>query len=379
MILKRKSNFPIGLDISDSSIKIIQLKKQRDGIKIQSLGKTKLETGLIENGEIKNEDAVVEKINQLISQPKFGTITSNEVVASLPDSQSFTRLIDIEKTPNSLNDVMEAELEKYIPYPVSSVYYDWQKISETDFNYQILVGATPQNIVDSYTSLLRKAKLSILGLEIESTSISRCLLQEESPSFKKNEAKSYAIIDIGENKTNMLVYSNNSIIFSLSLPISSRLATEKIAKTLDIEIEKAEKAKILCGLDKKNANGVISEILSENLNDLLKKIHEIIEYFNHQFNFNPITEIILTGGGANLKQLDNIIESKTKIKTTVGNIFININENQENFANIFKDASKTNNKNTAKNKTETDESQGSFICYATSVGLSLRSFFINNF
>ncbi|MDO8260499.1 MAG: pilus assembly protein PilM, partial [Candidatus Magasanikbacteria bacterium] len=269
MILGKKSKFPIGLDISDLSLKLIQLKQKHGKIKIQALGRQVLPKGVIENGEIINEEELLKAINKIITKPKYGTVSSDEVIACLPETKTFIKTIRIDDNPNKISDIVEHEIEKHIPFSIDEMYYDWQTIKKSENYSLVLVGAAPKKIVDQYTQLLNNAKLSIRALEIEPISICRCVLPEESTKFDRKISKNYAILDIGAKRTSIIIYANNTVITSISLPISGEETTEKIAKTLEISHDQAEKAKVICGLDKEKAQGVISEILCEKIDNLV--------------------------------------------------------------------------------------------------------------
>lgn len=378
MIFTKSSNYPIGLDISDLSLKLVQLKKVRDKIKIQALGKINLPNGLIEKGEIKDKQGVVEMINKLISKPKLGSVNSSEVVACLPETKTFIKLIEVAKTPNNLIDIIGTELEKHIPVSTKEIFYDWQTIDENRENYSILIGVAPKNIVNQYIDLLNEAKLSITALEIESTAICRSLLAEEKPKFKGQFNKNYGLIDIGAKRTSMIIYSKDTIVLSISMPISGEEITESIAKTLEIKNDQAEKAKIICGLDKDKAQGIINEILSDMINKLNHRINDTLEYYNNNYpNRGPINEILLCGGGSNIKSLNQIINQTTSINTKEGDAFINLNEVDKKFAQNFMETHNLNIK-LLKNKKDQNISikQSSSLSYTTAIGLALRNIFM---
>ena len=106
MFLSRSSNYPFGLDISDLSLKLVQLNKSRNKISIQALGKTDLPEGLIVDGEIKNQEEVVKMIRKLISKPKYGRVSSDSVVVCLPETKTFVKLIETQSSPNNMADVI---------------------------------------------------------------------------------------------------------------------------------------------------------------------------------------------------------------------------------------------------------------------------------
>lgn len=376
------SNSPIGLDISDLSLKVVQLNKQGDKIKIQALGKKNLAKGLISDGEIKNQEKVINKINELINHPEYGKINSNDVIACLPETKTFIKLIEIAKTPNPLAEIIESEIEKHIPMQISDIYYDWQIIDNKLDKQKVLIGVAPRRIIDQYMDLLDKAKLFTTALEIEPLSICRALLKSESPKIKKiskTDLGNYGIIDIGAKRTSLTVYALNTILFTFSMPISGENITQNIADILKISFEQAEKAKIICGLNENKAQGIIKNILSDTIDQLIKKIEEAIDYYNNHFSDRgPIVKFLLCGGGANIQNLDGIISQKINIKVERGNALINLSENIENFSKYLTETHKTKDtfsKNEAGKKI-ISIAQDTSLSYATAIGLALRGIFI---
>jgi len=382
MLFSKNLIYPLGLDISDLSLKLVQLNKVGSKIKIQALGKVSVPEGLIVEGEIKNEEEVADIIKKLISKPKCGKVSSDMVVACLPETKTFIKLIEVEKTPNNLADVIETEIEKHVPLLIDEIYYDWQVIGEREDVQLVLIGAAPKKIVNQYTNLLDKAKLSVEALEIEPMSLCRSLLAEELPNFKGEFNKNYAIIDIGATRTSLVVYAKNTILFTVSMPISGEKITENIAASLEIEKEQAEKAKIICGLDEAKASGIINKVLAGMINDLNERVNEILEFYGNHFpQYGPISEILLCGGGANIKDIDKIISKFSFIKVAGGDALVNLGEAKNKFIELLSetyslDVALPNNK---KNKSESNLSitQDSSLTFATATGLALRGIFID--
>ncbi|MEK7172926.1 MAG: pilus assembly protein PilM [Patescibacteria group bacterium] len=248
MFLNNYSTYPIGLDISDLSLKLVQLNKINNKIKIQALSKINLPRGVIDNGIIKDQAKLIKAIKTMIINPDFGKISSKEIIACLPETKTFLKLIEIKKTFEPIEKTISQEIKKYIPIPLNEIYYDWQIVENSTDKQMALIGATPQNIVNQYANLLSQTELSVIALEIESISICRSLLKEEagllsvsSASAVRQEppkipakADNHAIIDIGASHTSMIFYSKNTILFTVSMPISGEQITNDIAKTLEL-------------------------------------------------------------------------------------------------------------------------------------------------
>ncbi|MFA5359412.1 MAG: type IV pilus assembly protein PilM [Patescibacteria group bacterium] len=391
MILTNGSTRPIGLDISDLSIKLVQLDKRRDKIKIRALSKLNLTQGVIVNGEIKNKAELIKAIKKIISDPLYGKINSEEVVACLPESKTFIKLIEIQKSPNHLSDIIGSEIEKHVPMALNEIYYDWQVIAELPEKHLVLIGAASKNIVNQYTEMLDEAKLSPIALEIEPIAICRCLLKEEGSNLKpikfgaKNKTDislNYGIIDIGANHTCMIFYSGNAILFTVSMPVSGEEITTKISQALNLTKEQAEKAKIICGLDEKKANGVIKDILADTLKNLTTKIKEAISFYENYFPQNgPLNQILLCGGGANIPDLEKIISKELSVEVKLADALVNLSEEKNKLNEIFTEKHTPNIKTTelSKNDNQADLSvkQNYSNTFTTAFGLALRGIFID--
>lgn len=357
MILTKNSNYPVGLDISDLSLKLVQLDKNGDQITIQALSKLDLAKGVIENGEIKNRAELIKSIKKIISDPEYGKISSGEVVACLPESKTFIKLIEIQKTPNNLNDMICHEIEKHVPMSVDEIYYDWQIIETAEDKYSALIGAAPKNIVNQYTEILSETKLYPVALEIEPVAICRCLLKQEF-SKQNKPCGNFGIIDIGAKHTCMIFYSGNTILFAVSMPVSGEEITSKIMQALNLPKNQAEKAKIICGLDESKADGVIKKILADTIKNLVERIKEAIVFYENYFGSRgKLNKILLCGSGSNIPNLEKIISEKISVETSLSDILTNLSE--------------------PKNKINEALKQKINLSFATAVGLALRGIFID--
>lgn len=377
MFLSTNSNYPIGLDISDLSLKVVQLNKIRDRIKIQALGSKNLPEGLIINGEIKDKKQLVKYINELLDRPNSGKITSREVITCLPETRTFIKYINIEKGLNAIGDMIIGEMEKHIPLSLDEIYFDWQVVGQKGTSYDILLGASPKNIVNQYIEVMNDASLTTLALEVEPISICRSLLKEENSNYKINQNKNYCIFDFGASRSSMIIYARNTILFTVSMPICGYEINQKISQTLQIDYDQAEKTKIVCGLDKNDANGVVNKILSFEINQLINKIKKTLEFYNSNFiNYGPINQILLSGGGANIKRLDSVIFEAIGIETIIGNSLTHINMKDKDYQNIAKENIDKKNKLFFNSQVGNTNIANINPDYATAMGLALRGIFI---
>lgn len=330
-----------GLDISDSSLKIVKLKKKGKFLSLASFGKTEIKPGIIKGGEIQDEDSLAKIIKETLVKIKGEKLKTNYVMASLPEEKAFLEVIQMpEMKTEELKNAVYFEAENYIPLSIEDVYLDFQVIRPLYDNLNhldALIVALPKKIIDSYVFCLKKAGLHPRALEVESFSIVRSLI--------KNEASPYPLllIDFGANKTSLMIFSGYSLRFTRSLSLSSQEVTEIISQELNISLQESELLKIKFGLEKeyrlkiKNgikmdvAPGKILKIITPILTSLVKEIKSSLDYYQthvHHEHLPPdgkeINKILLCGGGANLRGLPEFLSLALKIPTELGNPWVNI-------------------------------------------------------
>lgn len=376
-----KDNFPIGLDISDSFIKAVQLQKKGDRVRLTAHSRMPLPPGAIIDGEIMDKTKISQAIIETLKNPAIGKFTSDEAIISLPEVKSFIKLIWVERTSNAIENQISSEIEKHIPFSTNEISYDWQAINNLSLKKEgqvpVLISAAPISILDRYTETIENAGLTVSAMEIESISISRSILMEESKKYKGPLNKNYCLIDIGGKRTSLLVYAGNTILFTISLPISGQEITDQIMRSLELTEKEAEKAKIVCGLDEDKAQGVIKNILSDTIQKLNNKIKESLEFYdNHYSEFGPINLILLCGGGANIKKIDTLIKEASDIEVRIADPLINFGGAGEA---DYKDFIETHDLS-LDNKTKSSQdnftiTQDSSLSYAAAIGLALRGLF----
>ncbi len=332
-----------GLDFSDLSLKVVNLKKKGRFFSLASWGETKVEPGIIKQGEIMNQEVLSDIIKNSLIKIKGEKLKIKNVVASLPEKHAFLQIIKMPKMEkNELITAVPFEAENYIPFPIEEVYLDFEVVSSlngySNKSMDVLIAAIPKKIVDSYVYCLKKAGLFLQALEIESQSISRALIKNQISSSP------VLLIDFGRSDTSLIIFSCGSLLFTSSISISSFDLTEAISRSLNIELAEAEKLKIKHGLNqlegkrinskkRKTSSQISNDInvaMTPVLTSLVKKIKKYLDYYqSHADSYSSsgcegVERIILSGRGSNLVGLDDFFCSQLRIPVKLGNPWINI-------------------------------------------------------
>src|SRR3990167_6974533 len=358
----------VGLDLSDSSFKIVQLKRKRKGLSLVSVFKKDIPVGLIQAGEIKKEEELVGILKETLSRVEGEPIKTKQVVCNLREEKVFIRVIQLPKMKkDEIEGAIKWETETHIPLSVDEVYLDWQVINPIKNHLDhldILVAAAPKTLVESYLGVLKKAGLKPLALEPESAAVIRSLIKEDE------DVRPTMIVDLGATGANFVIFSASAIRFTSHISVSGESFARAIMKNLGVSLEKAEELKIKIGLDKTIQNKTdfdktpaednrIYQALEPLLNDFSKQIQDYIIFYQGQRGHihgpdGMIAQVLLCGGDSLLTNLPAFLSRKLNLDVRLGNPWINIykERSEEVLGLTYKES----------------------LAYTTALGLPLRSF-----
>lgn len=312
------------LEIGNAAIKVLELKKIGENYKLIGRRREKLPKNAVIDGEIKNEQQVIETIKMAVKHAKPRAIKSQNIAFALPENKTFIKTFQIKKSAKEKQEkLIAAEIEKYIPLSVSDVYFDWQIIKTTLTDLIIFLAACPKKIIDSYQNIISKAGFTAQIFDLEAAAEARALIAQKSNP--KNEVS--IICDIGETKTLLIICDNNNIYFTkTTFDISGDIFTKTIAKVLAIKETEAEKIKITC-CSPKMSNKERQTLIALHLvlDNLAFEINKVSDYFqSHYKSAKKINKILLCGGGAATIGIAKYLALKLRKKVKIGNPWINI-------------------------------------------------------
>ena len=316
-----------GLDLSDLSIKVMQLETDGSLEKIKSYNFIDIPSGNIEDGKIINKEAVASFIKEVIKKAGPKKINTRKVICSIPESKAFLRIITLpEMEEHEIAEAIKWEMEANIPLPIEQVYFDWQALNcSTEKNRQeILTVAVSKEIIDDTVDVLEKAGLEVYGLEIESVATSRSLTSEQ-----KNEDAcqlgASLIVDMGSQRTSFIVVSKGTPYFTSSISFSSESINDAICKGLNLNKKEAEEAKVNHGIENSNSDSPIFNSVKYLLENLVNEIKGTLDFYEETAKERAKTErIILCGGGGNLRGLIPYLAKKLNKEVELGNPWINL-------------------------------------------------------
>lgn len=292
---------PFGLDLSDLSVKVVQLGLSGKHCNVSKYASYSVASGNIVDGEIKNPEGVRESISRCFQESRIST---RKVFCSLPEGKSFLRVIEVPiLRQEQLEEAIRWQVEEHIPMGLDQLYYDWtplqKSFSKDPKKMNILMVAVARGVVDSFLGVLESAGLETIGMGTESVAQVQSLLAEDMDSIE-----TVLVVDFGDRRTTFTFAVGGTPCFTSSISLSSQMMTDAIAKTLHISQEEAEKIKYEQGIGSFVKKDPVFQAIESILENLIQHIQTSMDFFVSGLKFShSIDRIILCGGGANTEGL----------------------------------------------------------------------------
>jgi type IV pilus assembly protein PilM len=319
----------LGVDIGTSSIKIVEMGRQGKLRRLENYGEIETSSFRKKTFRVFKKDGLLlsnkEVANAIQAVCKETGIQTKEASFSIPDFSSFFTSFKLPVMgKEEISQAIKYEVRPYIPLPLSEVTLDWSvtegEPSKTPL--KVLVAAIPNDIVNQYQQIAQFAGLKLRTLESEVFALVRSLAKK-----LEKEKKSIGLIDIGARSTTCSVLEQGILKTSYSFNIAGNELTEIIAKSLNIDYNKAEEMKRKYGLLFGNTNGEsrkdIRKILLPLIDLILEEIKKAFRNFYREEG-KEVERIILAGGLTSMPGLKEYFSAELKKKIYIADPFFNI-------------------------------------------------------
>lgn len=325
----------IGIDIGSHSIKVVQLTPTRNGVMITRAGSTPTPTDAIKQGVVEDRGAIAEAIDSLL-----GTlgIATPYAVAAVAGPTVVVRQVRLPVMPESqLRKSINWEARNHISFPVedSTVSYQVLGTSVVDGAPQmdLMLVATPRELVDSRVEALEQAGLEPIAIELEPFALMRSAI--EFPLQGQPAQETCALVAIGADYTHISIICNGQFILSRSVTIAGDSFTATIASALGVDFAQADEiktteVKAVCSEEERAKLSPVgqqaSRALEPQLEELVREIRRSFAFFDYQQTpggntAEGVSRIILTGGSANMPGLADCLNDQISIPVETLNLF----------------------------------------------------------
>lgn len=292
----------IGLDVGSASVKLVQLRFEKEQALLETYGEVALgpyQEAPIGKAVSLAEDRMGEVIRDVWQE---AGAKSRKVIAGIPLRNSFVTFIDLPyMSEKELARAIPFEARKYVPLPLSEVELEWWPVSplvnkedEGLESVSVLLAAVQKETIEGYQRMIKKAQLSLAGFEIEIFSVARVA----ASAFRS----SLIAVDIGATSTKIALIDRGSLRMTRAIGRGSQELTLALSHALGVDFERAEAMKRELGLKKRPETEQIRATLTPLIDAVFGEIRRVQEEYERMYQ-RTVDKIILAGGGALLPGL----------------------------------------------------------------------------
>lgn len=345
----------VGLDIGTTKIATV-IGFRNDNGQIEVVGYGKSESSGVEFGEIKNilkttegitlsKDIATQRSNQEIESVYAG-IAGHHIKTSkynhilyrhgLEEPISKEEIEQLKKdvfkvTLNPGEEIIDVIPQRYqIDHARETLDPVGELGNEVIGLYQIITGNERE--ISKIVKCVNDAGLEVRDIVLEPIASGLACLNED----EKKEG--VVLVDIGGGTTDMVIFVDGNPVFSKVIPIGGNIITKDISQVCHISEDVAEQLKIrygTCVVEKSNANNIITiprpygqdaiQISEYNLAQIIycrvqEEIINIVknEIENSGYKDRLFAGLVLTGGGANLRNIRELCQFSMQLPVRIG-------------------------------------------------------------
>ena len=317
MLGSRAKKVLMGLDITTSSIKLIELTSSGQNYRVESYAAEPTPANAINEKAIVDADAVGEAIRRAVK--RSGT-KIKDVAFAISGDAVITKVIQMPSNLaySDLEGQVELQADQYIPFPMEEVSFDFEVIGESERDpdmQDVLLVATRTENVDQRQVAVESAGLDARVVDVEAFAVENACQLLAHQMIDNGEGKFIAIVDFGASSTTFSVLKDLKVIYTRDFAFGGQQLTEEIMRTYGLSVEDAGRAKKEGGLP----SNYQPEVLDAFIDDMSQQVSRSLQFFlaSGSDREQP-DQILVCGGCANIPGVAEVIGSRVGIPTEIG-------------------------------------------------------------
>lgn len=317
-LYRKPSKRLIGVDISSTSVKLLELSVKNDRYWVESYALVPLSEGSVVEKNILNPEAVGDALERAFNLANTPTTAA---ALAIPTSMVISKTIemDADMTDDEREVQIRMDAEQYIPFPLDEVSLDFEVLPDRLANpnwVNVLLVATRLENVESRCEAIELAGLTPKVADVESFAIENAfkVFADTLPMG----VNTIGILDIGHTMTTLSVLKDNKIIYTREQVFGGKQLTQEIQNRYGLSFEEAGRAKKSHTLP----DDYDVEVLEPFLEAVVQQAARSLQFFFSSSQFNEIDHILLAGGNANIPGLAKLLQQKLGYRVTIANPFL---------------------------------------------------------
>ena len=312
----------IGLDIGSTAVRAAELTEGSPPSVVRA-AQVPLQAGAVENGEVKDVEAVTEALRELWSR---GGFKSKKVWMGVGNQRVVVREISLPWLPEKeLRQSLGFQVQEFIPMPVDEAVLDYHVIEETEEQgrrtLRVLLVAAQRTMVDALVAAATGARLEPMGLDLVPFAMVRAV-GASGAGMELEDTGNEAVVDVGAHVTNIVVHSAGETRFVRILPSGGRDITMAIARALSVEDDVAERLKRGEVVEGAGVNAAQAEdVARQRAQQFVDEIRSSLEFYTAQSQGARIDRVLVSGGGSKLHGFMDVVRQRIPVSVEPGRVF----------------------------------------------------------
>jgi type IV pilus assembly protein PilM len=316
---KKKANTLLGIDISSTSVKLLELSRSGSRYKVEAFAVEPLPPNAVVEKNIAEIEGVGQALARAIAKSRTG---AKFAAVAVSGSAVITKTIEMDAglSDEELENQLKIEADQYIPYPLDEVAIDFEVQGASSRNPErvdVLLAACRKENVENREAALALAGLTAKIVDVEAYALERAfglLVKQLSPD---GGDLTVALVDIGATMMTLSVLHNGRTIYSREQLFGGRQLTEEIQRRYGLSVDEAGLAKKQGGLP----DDYETEVLQPFKEAVVQQVARSLQFFFAAGQFSEVDYILLAGGTASVPDIDRLIQQKIGTPTMVANPF----------------------------------------------------------
>ncbi len=321
-LFSRKNPPVVGLDISSTAIKLLELSRSGGRYRVESYTVEPLPANSVVEKSIADVEAVGEAIRRAVK--RSGTKSKHAAVA-VAGSAVITKVISMPAAigDDEMETQISLEADQYIPYPLDEVNLDFEVLGPSTKNPErvdVLLAASRSENVESRTAAAELGGLTARIVDVEAFAMENAFTLIAEMMEDGGSGRTIAVVDIGATMTTLNVMHDRKSIYTREQVFGGKQLTEEIQRRYGLSYEEAGLSKKQGGLP----DNYIPEVLEPFKESMVQQVGRSLQFFFSSSPYNGVDHIVLAGGCASIPDIDELIAQKTGTETSIANPFANM-------------------------------------------------------
>jgi type IV pilus assembly protein PilM len=321
-LFKSRSPIVLGIDISSTSIKLLELSRAGSRYRVEAYGVEPLPENAVTEKNITDQDAVGRVIGKAVAKCRPSTKLAAVAVAG---SAVITKSIEMDA--NLSDEEMESQIiveaDQYIPYPLDEVSIDFEIQAAVENNpgrVDVLLAACRRENVEEWQLVLEMGGLQAKIVDVEAYTMERAFNLIHSQLGSLGHENTVAVVDIGSTMTTLSILHNGHSVYTREQLFGGKQLTEEIQRHYGMSVQDAGHAKKNGGLPANYETSVLMPFKEA----IVQQVSRSLQFFFASGKYDKVDSIVLAGGSASIPDLAPLVQARIGSPTVVANPFVDM-------------------------------------------------------